>query len=329
MLNTIPAAPLGDAGRLDDTFRGGDPTVNQLEDYAAALLGKEAAAFLCSGTMGNSAALLTWLKPGEKALIDKENHTYRTEQFVFEQRFGQVLPVFYDTDKKGLPLLESVEYQLDHEDVKLLQLESTHNAHGGVCIPLDLHQNLYDAAHRRGIRVHLDGARLFNAAAALRVPVSEIAKYTDSVMFCVSKGLGAPFGSIVCGEKHFIDNLRITQKRLGGGMRQAGIMAAPALYALQNLTDRLIEDHTHAKQTADGLTGLHHVRPQEKIETNIVMLDVLNMEAGSYCELLRQRGILAGEVTHNRIRLVFYRGITDRDVDETIAIIRKLDKELG
>ena len=176
MLKTIMTAALGDSGRLDENSRGGDPTVNELEDYAAELLGKEAAAFLCSGTMGNSVALLTWLKPGDRALIDRENHTYRTEQFVFERRFGQVVPVFYETDHKGLPLLESVKSKLETENVKLLQLENTHNAHGGLCIPIELHRKLYEAACEHKVKVHLDGARLFNAAVALNIPVSEIAR---------------------------------------------------------------------------------------------------------------------------------------------------------
>ena len=328
MLKTIMTAALGDSGRLDENSRGGDPTVNELEDYAAELLGKEAAAFLCSGTMGNSAALLTWLKPGDRALIDRENHTYRTEQFVFERRFGQVVPVFYETDHNGLPLLESVKSKLETENVKLLQLENTHNAHGGLCIPIELHRKLYEAACEHKVKVHLDGARLFNAAVALNIPVSEIARYTDSVMFCVSKGIGAPFGSLVCGEKPFIDELRNTQKRLGGGMRQAGIMAAQALYAMKNLTERLKEDHMHARKTADGLKGLRYVHPQETIETNIVMLKVMGMDAGEYCQRLKESGVFTGEVTDNRIRLVFYRGITDKDVEDTVSIIRALDESL-
>lgn len=178
------------------------------------------------------------------------------------------------------------------------------------------------------VKVHLDGARLFNAAVALNIPVSEIARYTDSVMFCVSKGIGAPFGSLVCGEKTFIDELRNTQKRLGGGMRQAGIMAAPALYAMKNLTERLKEDHMHARKTADGLKGLRYVHPQETIETNIVMLKVIGMDAGEYCQRLKESGVFAGEVTDNRIRLVFYRGITDKDVEDTVSIIRALDESL-
>jgi len=327
MLETILCASFGDAGRLDENCRGGDPTVNELEDYAAKLLGKEAAAFLCTGTMGNSAALLTWLRPGDKTLVDRENHTYRVEKFVFDERFGHVTPVFYETDEEGLPVVESIKALMEAGDIKLLQLENTHNAHGGVCIPVSLHKELYELAHSHGIKVHLDGARLFNAAAALGAPVSELAQYADSVMFCVSKGLGAPFGSLVCGDKEFIDKLRDTQKHLGGGMRQAGVMAAPALYALKNLTGRLAEDHLHAKQVAEGLRGLKHVRPQEKVETNIVMLKVLDMDAKVYSDCLKENGIFAGAVTDNRVRLVFYRGVSDEDVQKTIQIIRQMDEK--
>lgn len=328
MLETILHASFGDAGRLDENGRGGDPTVNELEDYAAELLGKEAAAFLCTGTMGNSAALLTWMKPGDRTLVDRENHTYRVERFVFDERFGRVIPVFYETDADGLPVYESIETLMKAGNIKVLQLENTHNAHGGVSIPLSLQKELYELAHRHNIKVHLDGARLFNAAEALKVPVSELARYADSVMFCVSKGLGAPFGSLVCGDKKFIDELRETQKHMGGGMRQAGVMAAPALYALKHLTGRLCEDHLHAKQTADGLKGLKFVKPQKNVESNILMLRITGMDAGEYCDRLKEHGIIAGAVTENRVRLVFYRGISDGDVKETIRIIRQMDEEL-
>ncbi len=329
MLQSILTASFGDAGRLDETGRGGDPTVNELEDYAADLLKKEAAAFLCSGTMGNSAALLTWCRPHDKVLIDRMNHTYRTEQFVFEPRFGQVEAVFCECGQNGFPIPESVERIMETEKIRVLQLENTHNAHGGRCLPMELHKRLYEIAKSHGVKVHLDGARLFNAALGLGVPVHEIAQYTDSVMFCVSKGIGAPFGSLVCGDQSFINELRLTQKHLGGGMRQAGVMAAPALYALKNLTDRLKEDHIHAGKMAKGLQNLKHIKPQEPVETNIVMLEMKDMDAEVYCRRLEEKGVLAGPVDGNRVRLVLYRGISDDDVERAIQIMQTLDGEIA
>ncbi len=329
MLESILTASFGDAGRLDETGRGGDPTVNELEDYAAKILKKEAAAFLCSGTMGNSAALLTWCRPHDKVVIDKMNHTYRTEQFVFEPRFGQVEAVFCECGPDGFPLPESVERIMETEKIRVLQLENTHNAHGGRCMPLELHKRLYEIAKSHGAKVHLDGARLFNAALGLGVQVHEIAQYADSVMFCVSKGIGAPFGSLVCGDRSFIHELRQTQKHLGGGMRQAGVMAAPALYALKNLTSRLKEDHIRARKMADGLQNLKHLKPQEPVETNLVMLEMKDVDAKDYCERLMERGVLAGPVDENRVRLVLYRGISDEDVDCAVRIMRTLDGEIA
>ena len=191
------------------------------------------------------------------------------------------------------------------DKIVLKQLEAEETTKSGIVLPGQAKEKPQEAeVIAVGPGGNIDGARLFNAAVALNIPVSEIARYTDSVMFCVSKGIGAPFGSLVCGEKTFIDELRNTQKRLGGGMRQAGIMAAPALYAMKNLTERLKEDHMHARKTADGLKGLRYVHPQETIETNIVMLKVIGMDAGEYCQRLKESGVFAGEVTDNRIRLV-------------------------
>lgn len=329
MLEAILSAQLGDAGRRDADGRGEDPTVNQLEDYAAALLHKEAAAFVCSGTMGNSAALLTCCRPGDKVLVGKHLHVYQTEQFAMEPRFGQLTPVFYTCTETGLPVVESVRAQMEAEDVRLLHLENTLNFYGGTAIPLEVHRALYELAHRRGVWVHLDGARLFNAALALGVEAWEIAQYADSVMFCVSKGIGAPFGSLVCGPKAFIRELRTTQTRLGGGLRQAGVVAAPALYALRHQLGRLAEDHRRAAALAGLLQGLKHVHPQERIDSNIVMLHIVGCTGSDFCERLKRHGVLAGAPDESKVRLVFYKGISDEDITAAAEIIRAVDRELG
>jgi len=329
MLESILSSPLGDAGRLDENGRGGDPTVNELEDCASALVHKEAAAFACSGTMGNSIALMTCCRPGDQVLVDKQQHLYHTEQFSMTSRFGQLIPVFYESDERGLPIPESVEACVEKGGIKVLVIENTLNAYGGVAIPLELQKRLYEIAHRYGVWVHLDGARLFNAAIALNVEAWEIAQYADSVMFCVSKGIGAPFGSLVCGSGDFIKEARVTQKYLGGGLRQAGIMAAPALYALRNQIPRMKEDHEHARFVAKALSGLSHVRPQEQVDSNIVMLHMVDYKASDYCALIKERGIFAGAPDESKVRLVFYKGIGDEDCEEAVRIIRDLDKELG
>lgn len=329
MLETILYAQLGDSGRIGDNGRGEDPAVNMLEDYAAKLLHKEAAAFVCSGTMGNSVSVLTKCRPKDKILVDCKQHLYKSENFCTNDRFGQLVPIVYKSDDRGIPDTESVEELMKKENIKFLQIENTLNSYGGTCIPLSVHKKLRECADKNGAWIHLDGARLFNAAAGLKCEPWEIAQYVDSVMFCVSKGIGAPFGSVVCGSKEFIDEVRITQKFLGGGMRQAGIMAAPALYALQHNLRKMEEDNRHAALTADSLRNLKHVRPQQQVDSNILMLYTLDMRPEKYAELLKSYGVLAGPVGDDKVRLVYHLNISDEDTLKAIDIIRKLDAELG
>ena len=316
MLETTLQAKLGDSGRFVKGGRGDDGSVNDLEDLAASIMHKEAAAFLPSGTMGNTTALLTHCRPGDKVLVDHNLHAYHTEKVTFDKRFGQLEPVFYGTDENGHPVIKDIERMLKKGDIKLLCLEDTHNANGGVCLPLALFKQIRVLADQYKVPIHLDGARIFNAAIATKVKAEDIAQYADTLMFCVSKGLGAPIGSMVCGTKNFIDQLRATQKLLGGCMRQAGVVAIQAIYALNHNVQRMEEDHKHARYVGEQLKGLKHVRVQGKVETNMVMLETLDLTPETYCALLAEKGLITSSAGENRVRLVFYKGITDKDVED-------------
>lgn len=328
MLQTISLVGLGDSGRLEPDGRGSDAIINQLEDYASALLKKEGAIFVCSGTMGNSVAILTHCRPGDCILVDQNQHAYKAEQFTMMDRFGQLTPIFYDSDSRGLPRPESIEANIQKHNIRLILLENTLNSYGGAVIPLSLHREIREISQKYSVPIHLDGARLFNASTALDVEAWQIAQYTDSVMFCVSKGLGAPIGSLVCGSSDFIKEARVTQKLLGSSMRQAGIMAAPALYALKNNINRLAEDHKRTERLAAGIRGAKNLHPQDIVESNILMIHTPEGRAKECCELLKEKGLYAGPVSDDKIRLVVYKGIDDAAIDDAIQILKEVDLAL-
>lgn len=327
MLETILSAPLGDDGRLDEEGRGEDATVNKLEDMAASLTGKEAALFCASGTMGNQAALLTWCRPGDTVLVDELQHLDRSEKTAFEPHLGQMEKAFYKFDADGMPDPADMERTLREKPVKLICVENSHNYTGGTCITPERMAAVRRLADKYGVPVHMDGARVFNAAAYLGVSVKELGQYADTLMFCVSKGLGAPVGSLLCGPKDFIGKAKDTRKLLGGAMRQAGVVAAPAIYALEHNIERLREDNENAAYCASLLTGLKKTLVQKNVQTNIMMLDV--KDAGvtprEFCERAREKGLLIRPIINTSVRLVFYKGITRRDAERAAAIIREID----
>ena len=330
MLETILTAPLGDDGRLDVKGRGEDPTVNKLEDTAAALIGKEAGLLCASGTMGNQTAVLTWCRPGDTALINDMQHLDRSEKTAFDPRFGQLKKATYRLDADFQPDLKDIEAALKKGGIKLLCLENTHNYSGGTCITTETLAKISQLAKAYKVPVHMDGARLFNAAIYLGVPAKEICQYVDSVQFCFSKGLGAPIGSVLCGTNEFIQEAKKTRKLLGGAMRQAGIIAAPALYALEHNIPRLKEDHENCALCASLLGSLKKVGLQKKVETNILMLDMKNtgITPQEFCDRARTKGLLIRPIIDTWVRLVFYKGITRKDAEEAARIIRELDAEL-
>ena len=329
MLKTILGAKLGDDGRTHGLQRGEDLTVNELEDLAAQITGKDAGVLFPTGTLGNTAAVLASCQPGDKVLVDEQQHLYISEKVLFDPGVGQLQPVTYRHDENGFPILEDIEAALKGGGIRLVCLENTHNFAGGACIPLEKMKEIYDLAHQYQVPVHMDGARMFNAAAALNVSAGEMCRYVDSAMFCISKGLGAPVGSLVCGNQEFILKVREKRKLLGGVMRQAGIIAAPGLYAMKNNIERLQEDHDHAKCTAELIQGLKYTHMVGQAVTNILVLDVndLGLTPEEYCGKAEEKGLLIKPVLSDKVRLVFYKGITKEDAIEAARIIGELDKK--
>lgn len=332
MLSTILTAKLGDDGRTDARGRGEDVTVNQLEDQAAHLTHKEAAILMPTGTFGNTVAVMTHARAGAHILVEEEQHILLTEKFVFEENFGRLQPVCYHLDQDHMPDPEEIDRLLSESGASLLCLENSHNFSGGYCIDLDRMAQIRKVADRHGVPIHLDGARLFHAAAYLKTTVDQICQYVDSVMFCVSKGLGAPVGSLLCGTEDFCQKARVNRKLFGGVMRQAGIIAAPAIYALDHNVERLQEDIDHAQLVHQRLKGkLHKVKLQEKVETNILMLDLTEagIRANDFCKRAKDRGLWIRPIrTDYCVRLVFYKGISKEDAEKTAEILLQLDQEL-
>ena len=321
-------AEVGDDGRVDAEGRGGDPTVNRLEDHAAELLGKEAALFCPSGTMANLVALATWCDRGDAAALEPDLHVFRTEKSPFMEKFLGVQSVFYTRDAEGMPEVASFASACATPGVKLACVENSHNFGGGICVSLARQQALAATARKASVPVHMDGARLFNAAVALGVDAAHLAACADSVMFCLSKGLGAPFGSVLCGTREFIAKARQTRKLLGGGMRQAGIMAAAGLVALRTGIERLAEDHENARHLGAALAayGEFVLTP---VQSNIVMLDI--SASGRSSEWFEQQlaplGLLAKGMGKDHLRLTTYSGVGRQDMARAIEAFERFMEE--
>ena len=321
-------AEVGDDGRVDAEGRGGDPTVNRLEDHAAELLGKEAALFRPSGTMANLVALATWCERGDAAALEPDLHVFRTEKSPFMEKFLGVQPVFYTRDAEGMPEVASFASACATPGLKLACVENSHNFGGGICVSLARQQALAATARKAAVPVHMDGARLFNAAVALGVDAAHLAACADSVMFCLSKGLGAPFGSVLCGTREFIAKARHTRKLLGGGMRQAGIMAAAGLVALRTGIERLAEDHENARHLGAALAAYDEF-VLTPVQSNIVMLDI--SASGRSSEWFEQKlaplGLLAKGMGKDHLRLTTYNGVRRQDMARAIEAFERFMEE--
>lgn len=330
MLETILTARLGDDGRLDENGRGEDEEINRLEDECAALTGKEAGLLSVSGTMGNQTALMTWCGPGDQVLVERRQHLYKSEEAAFSDRLSRMQPVFYTLDDALMPDLPSMEAALAGGSVRLVCVENSHNFSGGACITTERMKAIRELADRYHVPVHLDGARLFNAAAYLHADIEELCRYADSVMFCFSKGLAAPVGSILCGSHSFIRRAKETRKLLGGALRQGGIIAAPARYALAHNRPQLAEDNRNCRICADALSGLKRLSCQTQVQTNILVLNIsrTGLTQKEICRRLADKGLLIKPVLDEEVRLVFYKGITADDARQAAAIILSLDREL-
>lgn len=331
MLKTILTAKLGDDGRVKPDGRGEDETINELEDLIARLTDKEAALLCPTGTMGNTCGVLTWCAAGDKVLVHEQQHLLLTEKFLFDNQFCRMIPIKYRMNKNMTPDVEQIDKLLSESDSKLLCLENTHNFSGGYVIPVEEMAKLRAVADKHGAHIHMDGARLFHAAAALGVEAKEITKYVDSVMICISKGIGAPVGSLLCSTKEQITKAREIRKIIGGGMRQAGIIAAPGIYALKHNLSRMKDDITHAQLTASLLQGkLHKLKMQDKIHSNILVLDCSKAKVtpSEFCAMAEKKGLLIKTVLKTSVRLVYYKGITEEDARKAAEIILELDNEI-
>lgn len=315
---------------VGDDVMGEDPTVNRLEQVAAERMGKEAGLLVPSGTMGNLAAILAHCGRGDEAIMGNLGHT-----FLFEAgglaALGGVMPHTVPNQPDGTIALEDLRSALRRNDVhhpvsRLVILENTHNRCGGVALTAAYTNQVGEFARQHGLALHLDGARIFNAAAAQGVKAAELAAAADSVTFCLSKGLCAPVGSVLCGSEAFIHKARRARKVLGGGMRQAGILAAAGIVALEEMVDRLVEDHRRARMLADGLAqikGLVLDTPQPA--TNMVFVSLagnVRLSAGEIAAMLRQRGVRVGTTGERSFRLVTHFWIDDQAVERSTAAFR-------
>ncbi|WP_053947136.1 threonine aldolase family protein [Halolamina sediminis] len=317
------AAKNADVG--DDVYRD-DPSVNELERRAAEILGKEAGLFVPSGTMGNQVAIRTHTDRGQELLADEHAHVLKWELGAVAQ-LSSLQTRLLDFGESAVPTPEQVREGLVEEGLHeagtgLFCLENTHNYRGGVAISKAEIDAAAEVAHDHGVPVHLDGARLFNAAESLDTDVAELAESADSVMFCLSKGLGAPVGSMLVGEEEFIDRARRTRKLFGGGMRQAGMIAAPGLLALEN-RGHLADDHRRAERIAEGLGGIDGIETIEP-DTNIVVADVAGtgLDAEAFVGEIEQHGVLAVAFGETTVRFTTNWDVSDGDIEGAIDSVR-------
>ena len=313
----------------DDVYQE-DPTVNRLEELAAKKLGKETALFVPSGTMGNLIAVLTHCQRGDEVILEMDSHIYYYEVGGMSAVAG-VIPRLITGDK-GILNPQDIKRALREENLHypkatLICLENTHNRAGGTIVPLEVIEEICQLAHQRNIQVHLDGARIFNAAIALNIEPALLTKNVDSVMFCLSKGLSAPVGSILAGSKEFIQRARKNRKMLGGGMRQAGILAAAGIIAIENMVERLEEDHKNARILGEGLADIGGIKVDlETVQTNMVYLDLnkSGMDTYQFLPKLAEYNILGSPRPPTKVRLVTHYGISEEDIYTTIKAIKEI-----
>ncbi len=313
----------------DDVYQE-DPTVNRLEELAAKKLEKEAALFVPTGTMGNLIAVLTHCQRGDEVILEMDSHIYYYEVGGLSAVAGVVPRLI--TGDKGILNPQNIKKALREENIHypkttLICLENTHNRAGGTIVSPELIREICKLAHQRNIKVHLDGARIFNAAITLNIKPALLTKDVDSVMFCLSKGLSAPVGSILAGSKEFIQKARKNRKMLGGGMRQAGILAAAGIIAIENMVGRLEEDHKNARILGEGLADIDGICVDlETIQTNMVYFDLSKsgMDTYQFLPRLAEYNILGSPRPPTQVRLVTHCGISERDIYNTIKVIKEI-----
>jgi threonine aldolase len=321
MRRAMAAAEVG-----DDVF-GDDPTVNRLEAMAAERMGKEAALFVPSGTMGNLLALMTHTRPGDEIVLGDESHIFNYEVGGSARIANVQAHALHNDANGGLDAVEiaaAVRGPNIHAPVtSLLCLENTHNRCGGAVLGAEAMDVLTSVAHAHGVAIHLDGARIFNAQAAAGVPAARLARDCDSVSFCFSKGLGCPVGSALCGSREFVELARRNRKMLGGGMRQAGILAAAAIYSLENNVERLAEDHANASALAEGLAKIGPFAPNAP-QSNIVVVDITRGHLDDWLKALSDAGVLAVGFGPQRMRMVTHLDVSAEDIREVLGRVERV-----
>ena len=313
----------------DDVY-GEDPTINRLEHLAAETFGREAGIFVPSGTMGNQIAIKIHTRPGQEVICEERAHIFNYEMATLAAFSGCIARPIPAAD--GILSWAEVKKRIRPQtyyisQTGLVALENTHNMAGGTVYATEVANQICDAAHDAGLPVHLDGARVFNAAAALGKPVAEITRKFDSVMFCLSKGLGAPVGSMLVGSRDFIEQARAYRKALGGGMRQAGILAAAGLIALEKMPARLRDDHSNARFLAEGLAQLKGIRlDAKKVQTNIVVFDIsgTGLDSGEFSCKLAGHNVLANGIDPQTMRMVTHMDVDRAGCERALKAIRAI-----
>ncbi len=332
---TLPTPAMREAmarAEVGDDVYGEDPTVNKLEETAARIMDKEAAVFVPTGTMGNLISVLSHCGRGQEVILGANSHIFYYERgnaavagglpyyIIQEDRFGMLDPELVTSAIRGP--------DIHLPPTGLLCLENTHNRRGGTVLSLGQMKQLSQIAHENKVPVHLDGARIFNAAVYLNCQVSEIVREVDSVQFCLSKGLGAPVGSLVAGSKEFINRARANRKMLGGGMRQAGVLAAAGLIALTEMPDTLYDDHQNALRLANSLNLIPGFKvDMETVQTNIVMADLEPTGPGAIAlrSRLKEAGVLVNAVGPHRLRFVTHHDLSRKDIETALTALAHLE----
>ncbi|MDQ2986755.1 MAG: beta-eliminating lyase-related protein [Armatimonadota bacterium] len=323
MYEAMMTAPLG------DDVLGDEPSVTRLEEISAEKMGKEAAVFVPSGTMANQIAVKTWISPGDAVILEEECHIQFYESGSIAAHAGALSWTLPSTRGVMDPQRVADRYlpgSIHSPTTKLLCVENTHNRAGGSIVPMETMREYRRVCDETGMKLHIDGARLFNASIALGVDAKDVAKYSDSVTFCLSKGLSCPVGSVLCGDRDFISKARYVRKRLGGAMRQSGILAACGIYALDNMVDRLADDHRRAKEFAEHVTQLDGFEvDMEGVQTNMVMVNTPT-NAADYSARLGEVSVRCMPVAKQRLRFVFHREIGDDELEYAKSAMSELSK---
>ena len=331
---TLPTQTMREAiyhAELGDDVFGEDPTTNRLEKMAAERMGKEAAIMVASGTMGNLVCVLTHCCRGDEVILGDQSHTFLYEAGGMSA-VGGIHPHTVANQPDGTMRLEDIEAAIRGNNVhfprsRLICLENTHNRCNGSALTPQYMESVAKLAGEQGLRVHLDGARVFNAAVALGINVMELARHADSVSFCLSKGLSSPVGSIICGTSQFITEARRNRKVLGGGMRQSGIIAAAGIEALEQMVDRLAEDHENARRLAEGIARIPGLSIElNRIQTNIVYFDITDdrLSAERLVKQLSGRAVKVLQLGPGRLRAVTHYGISTEDIDLALAMMSEV-----